>query len=87
MSEPREFDFVPLKTCSAISGGKAQSGAEISKTENMLDKITSSSWDSDFAGDPVSKKSTTGLVAQINNHTVKIWIDVSELDRGVFTQW
>ena len=27
--------------------------------------------DSDFAGDPVSKKSTTGQVAQIGNHTVK----------------
>ena len=27
--------------------------------------------DSDFAGDPVSKKSTTGLVDQIVNHTVK----------------
>ena len=27
--------------------------------------------DSDFAGDPVSRKSTTGLVAQIGNHTEK----------------
>ena len=27
--------------------------------------------DSDFADDPVSKKSTTGLVTQIGNHTVK----------------
>ena len=27
--------------------------------------------DSDFAGDPVSRKSATGLVAQIGNHTVK----------------
>ena len=27
--------------------------------------------DSDFVGDPVSGKSTTGLVAQIGNHTVK----------------
>ena len=27
--------------------------------------------DSDFAGDPISRKSTTGLVAQIGNHTVK----------------
>ena len=33
MSEPREFDFCPVETCSAISGGKAQSSAEISKTE------------------------------------------------------
>ena len=36
--------------------------------------------DSDFAGDPVSRKSTTGLVAQICNHTCEIWIDASELD-------
>ena len=27
--------------------------------------------DSEFAGDPVSRKNTTGLVAQIGNHTVK----------------
>ena len=27
--------------------------------------------DSDFAGDPVLRMSTTGLVAQIGNHTVK----------------
>ena len=27
--------------------------------------------DSDFAGDPVTRKSKTGLVAQIGNHTVK----------------
>ena len=27
--------------------------------------------DSDFAGDPVSRKSTSGLAAQIGNHSVK----------------
>ena len=27
--------------------------------------------DTDFAGDPVSRKSTTGQVAQVGNHTVK----------------
>ena len=27
--------------------------------------------DSDFAGDPVSRKSTTGLVVQVGNHTLK----------------
>ena len=27
--------------------------------------------DSDFAGAPISRKSTTGLLAQIGNHTVK----------------
>ena len=57
----------PVETCSAISGGIAQSSAEISK---HVDKITVFV-DSDFADDPVSRKSTTGLVAQIGNHTVK----------------
>ena len=33
MSERREFFLCPLETCSEISGGKAQSSAEISKTE------------------------------------------------------
>ena len=32
MREPREFDY-PVETCSAVSGGKAQSSAEIPKTE------------------------------------------------------
>ena len=27
--------------------------------------------DSDFAGDPVSRKSTTGFAAQIGNHTLR----------------
>ena len=38
--------------------------------QNHADKITVFV-DSDFAGDPVSRKTTTGLVAQIGNHTVK----------------
>ena len=39
-------------------------------TSQFVDKITVFV-DSDFVGDPVSRKSTTGLVAQIWNHTVK----------------
>ena len=38
--------------------------------KNHVDKITVLV-ESDFAGGPVSRKSTTGLVAQIGNHTVK----------------
>ena len=38
MSEPREFDFVPLKRAARLFGGKAQSSAEISKTETASDK-------------------------------------------------
>ena len=61
VSEPREFDCVPLKRAARYLVGKPQ---------EHVDKITIFV-DSDFAGDPVSRKSTTGLVAQINNHTVK----------------
>ena len=40
------------------------------RRQKHVDKITVFV-DSDFAGDPVSWKSTTGLVGQIGNHTVK----------------
>ena len=40
------------------------------KRQKHVDKITVFV-DNDFAGDPVSNKSKTGLVAQIGNHTVK----------------
>ena len=40
------------------------------RRQKHVDKITVFV-DSDFAGDPVSRKSTTGLVAQIGNHIVK----------------
>ena len=39
------------------------------RREEHVDKITVFV-DSDFAGDPVSRKSTAGLVSQIGNHTV-----------------
>ena len=42
----------------------------VGKHKKHIDKITVFV-DSDFADDPVSRKSTTGLVAQIGNHTVK----------------
>ena len=40
------------------------------RREKHVDKITVFV-DSDFAGDPVWRKSTTGFVGQIGNHTVK----------------
>ena len=40
------------------------------RRQKHVDKITVFV-DSDFAGDPVSRKSTTGSVAPIGNHTVK----------------
>ena len=65
MSEPREFDFAPLNVLHSIwwESPKQRWGSENS---NMLTR--SVFVDSDFAGDPVSRKSTTGLVAQFGNH-------------------
>ena len=65
MNEPREFDFVPLKRAARC----------LYRRQEHVDNTVFV--DSDFAGDPVSRKSTTG--AQIGNHT-EIWIDASELD-------
>ena len=69
MSKPREFDFVPLKLAAWYLVGKPTAALGF-RRQKHVDKITFFV-DSDFAGDPVSKKSTTGLVAQIGNHTVK----------------
>ena len=69
MSEPREFDFVPLKRAARYLVGKPKAALRF-RRQKIVDKITVFV-DSDFAGDPVSMKSTTRLVAQIGNHTVK----------------
>ena len=69
MSEPREFDFVPLKRAAQYLVEKPKAALRFRRQEHA-DKITVFV-DSDFAGDPVSRKTTTGLVAQISNHTVK----------------
>ena len=75
MSEPREFDFVPLKRAARYLVGKPEGSLRFRRHEHV-DKITVFV-DSVFAGDPVSRKSTTGLVAHIGN---EIWINASELD-------
>ena len=69
LSEPREFDFVPLKRAARYLVGKPKAALRF-RRQKHVDKITVFV-DSDFAGDPVSKKITTGLVAKIGNHTVK----------------
>ena len=69
MNEPREFNFVPLKRAARYLVGKPKAALRFRRQEHV-DNITVFV-DSDFAGDPVSRKSTTGLVAQIGNHTVK----------------
>ena len=69
MSEPREFDFIPLKRAARHLVGKPKAALRYRRQKHVY-KITVFV-DSDFGGDPVSRKSTTGLVAQIGNHTVK----------------
>ena len=69
MREPREFDCIPLKRAARYLLGKPKA-ALIYRRQKHVDKITFFVV-SDFAGDPVTRKNTTGLVAQIGNHTVK----------------
>ena len=59
MSEPREFDSVPLVNVQRDAlVGKSKAALRF-RRQKHVDKIT------------VSRKSTTGLVAQIGNHIVK----------------
>ena len=60
---------IPLKRAAQYLVGKAKAALTF-RRQKHVDKITVFVG-SDFAGDPVSRKSTTGLVAQIGNHTVK----------------
>ena len=68
-SEPRECDFIPLKRAARYLVVKPEAALRFRRQQHV-DKITVFG-DSDFAGDPVSRKNTTGQVAQIGNHTVK----------------
>ena len=68
-SEPSEFDFIPLKRAARYLVGKPEAALRF-RRQKHVDKITVFVG-SDFAGDPVSRKSTAGLVDQIRNHTVK----------------
>ena len=68
MSEPREFDFIPLKRAARYLVGKPKAALRFRRQQHV-DKITVFV-DSDFAGDPVSRKNTTGLVAQIGVTTL-----------------
>ena len=63
MSEPCEFDFIPLKRAARYLVGKPKAPLKLGRQKHV-GKIAVFV-DSDFAGDPVSSKSTTGLVAQI----------------------
>ena len=69
MSEPRAFECIPLKRTALYLVGKPEAALRFRRQERV-DKITVFV-DGDVAGDPVPRKSTTALVAQIGNHTVK----------------
>ena len=83
MSELREFDFDPLKRAARYLVGKPKAALRF-RRQKHVDKITVFV-DSDFAGDPVSRKSTTGLVAQIGNLTVKSGSTLQSLT--AFERW
>ena len=69
MSEPRELDFVPLKRAARYLVGKPRASLRFRRQE-QVDKITVFV-DPGFAGDPVSRKRTTGVVARVGNHALK----------------
>ena len=58
-SEPREFDFVPLQRAARYLVGKPKAALRY-RRQKHVDKITVFV-DSDFTGDPVSRKSTDGI--------------------------
>ena len=69
MSDLREFDSIPLQRAARNLVEKPKAALRF-RRQKYVDKIAVFV-DSDVAGDPVSRKSTTGLVAQIGNHIVK----------------
>ena len=79
MSGPCEFDSIPLKGAARYLVGMPKAALRFQRQEHE-DKITVF-MGSAFAGDPVTRKSTTGLVGQIGNQShCEIWIHCSELD-------
>ena len=79
MSEPREFDFIPLKRAALHLVKKPKKLHCDSEDKNTLTKITVFE-DSDFAGDPVSRKKYSGIGGSDWESHSEIWICTSELD-------
>ena len=79
MSKPQEFDIVPLRRAAGYLVEKPKAVIPFRRQEH-IDQITVLV-DSDFAGDPVSRNSTTGLVGGADwcTHS-EIWIHTSELE-------
>ncbi|CAK0883649.1 unnamed protein product [Prorocentrum cordatum] len=69
MAGPTEFDWQALKRVARYLAGRPRASiryrmqAPVNKIEVYVD--------SDFAGDPITRKSTTGLVAMVGSHLIK----------------
>ena len=61
-----------IRLCSTEARSTVSGNPKLQYDSENKNTLTKSVFvDSDFAGDPVSSKSTAGLVAQVGNHTVK----------------
>ena len=69
MSEPREFDFVPLKRAARYLVGKPKAALRFRRQKHLT--RSQSSWTATLLATQSRGRGTTGLVAQIGNHTVK----------------
>ena len=78
MCEAREFHFVQLKRAARYLVGKPKAALRF-RRQKHVDKITVFV-DSDFAGDPVSRKGTTDFGGSDWESHSEIWIHSSELD-------
>ena len=68
MSEPLEFDLIPLKRAAQyLVGNRAALRFRRQEHVNTITVFV----DSDFADDPVSSKSPTDLVAQVGSRTLR----------------
>ena len=90
MSEPRGFDFVPLKRAARHLVGKPKAALRF-RRQKFVDKITVFV-DSDFAGDPVSRKSTTGwwlgsVTTLKSGSTLQNLDSIKRLEKRSFRQW
>ena len=68
MREPRKFDFIPLDRAARYLVGKPKAAIRIRRQKHV--HTITVFVDSDFAGDAVSRKSPTGLVAPMGAPTV-----------------
>ena len=71
MSEPRDYDWIAVKRLGRYLKG-APRMIQHFEFQDMPGKVTTYT-DSDWAGDKVSRKSTSGGVIMLGKHVVKTW--------------